>query len=262
MFNLFCSHLSSRLIWDHSKQECSWFINNKQHESLNIYDICNVIFETPGISFYHEIYPLPRGKKVARNIMYTAPVEMISTLSWPAGTPHRDWEFTSSSGTLSIISVFSPMITYVYLLISTDVKWSGESSALIIGTTALWPVGPQRSDQWDHSTLTSGTTAPPGAPLIQHTLPFGLQRHARTLKTLQMLTNCHTCWEKYNNVRSQQPDSSPVVLREGPQTPHKLTHPTWLYLLETLDTFIISHVTKAVCFPCQYSFFELKLSWD
>ena len=50
----------------------------------------------------------------------------------------------------------------------------------------------------------------------------GLRRQARTSKTLQMLTNCHTCWEKYNNVRTQQQDSSPVVMREGPQSHHRL----------------------------------------
>ena len=59
----------------------------------------------------------------------------------------------------------------------------------------------------------------------------GLQSNARTSKTLQILTTCHTCLEKYNNVRTQQQDSSPVVMREGPQTPHRLTLHTVIALL-------------------------------
>ena len=47
------------------------------------------------------------------------------------------------------------------------------------------------------------------------------------LQITKMLTNCpDAITEKYNNVKSQQPDSSPVVMREEPQTPDKHTHPT------------------------------------
>jgi hypothetical protein len=110
--------------------------------------------------------PLPRGKKVARNIIYqySAPVHRTigddlhtGSSCWDSTCWRWDWEFTSSS-----VPCQSLMCSALRLFISTDVKWSGETSALTIRTTTLrpvgqqpwpvgpqlWPVGQQRFEKW------------------------------------------------------------------------------------------------------------------